>query len=139
MTSHTSKPVNKPKVMSMLAEDQIDTVFRPTPVPTANVTDKNATEEVKGRALNITASEHQVEGNVVAVKASGKSADLSDVSISSEEEEDMSHEADKVPEVMEEFVNKTLNTGKYKGKIGSRTFIFNPKNQSRDTLLILIE
>ncbi|XP_019877243.2 putative epidermal cell surface receptor isoform X2 [Aethina tumida] len=76
--TETSKPKN-PKDM--------DTVFRPTPLPPAGA-NSTSTDEPKGRALNFT-MEEQTVGNVLSQNAThDEFGDLSDVSIDNDDEDD---------------------------------------------------
>ncbi|XP_060536769.1 putative epidermal cell surface receptor isoform X1 [Cylas formicarius] len=99
MTFHTSRPVQQPKVFNMLAEDLMDSSFRPTALPHISstlqtVTNKSATnsskpvsiEEHRGRALNFTIEEKNNYNNL-ANTSNHDEPDLSDVTIHEEDDE----------------------------------------------------
>ncbi|CAH0551231.1 unnamed protein product [Brassicogethes aeneus] len=116
-----SKPKTPPKSMSMLAED-MDQIFQPTPVPktTTNNSTSSAnlttSEEPKGRALNFT-MEEQSGGNVLSQNVShDEFGDLSDVSISNEDDEEIKPKVEKKMLVeKEKLSNKTMGKTCEKG------------------------
>lgn len=114
-STHTPKPLNQPKSLSMLVEESEG--FKPTPVPSAPVLSKNTTNQTtnnstlekeakskietpKGRALNFTLAENTT-GNVLSSNSTNDGdSDLSDVTIGDEErDEDMSHAKILVPKL----------------------------------------
>ncbi|CAH1125802.1 unnamed protein product [Ceutorhynchus assimilis] len=126
---HTSQPVPRPKALNMIAEDQDESNFRPTPLPltTLSITNsslsKNSTsksnatsvvplstpEEPRGRALNFTLHETQNANNNLANSSKNDEFDLSDVSINDDDMDEMIVPRILVPHKSEEKTEKSAH------------------------------